>query len=118
MSALEGWTRWIGRLPAGLVPTSSESAPPNVQRVHAQATESEDGTGRPLDLGERDLLRVRRAGGLEIRSLKGYLWITQDGDPRDVVLQPGQAYRPDRNACVLVAPLGPAQVLVAAGASR
>lgn len=118
MSALQWWTRWIGRRPTGLVPVGSDSAAPNVQLVHPPAPESGDCTGRPLDLGEHDLLRVRHARGLEIRALRGHLWVTQDGDPRDVVLGPGQAYRPDRDARVLVAPLGPAQVLVATGASR
>ena len=118
MSALEWWTRSINRVSAGLVAAAGVPATPEVQLVRQSASDSRNWIDRPLRLREQDLLRVRRPAGLEIRALQGHLWITQDGDTRDVVLRPGQAYRPDRNARVLVAPLGPAQVLVASGTSR
>ncbi|MGA2549741.1 MAG: DUF2917 domain-containing protein [Burkholderiaceae bacterium] len=36
---------------------------------------------------------------------KGSLWITQDSDPRDVVLAPWDSFQPDRGGSVIVSAL-------------
>jgi hypothetical protein len=49
----------------------------------------------------------------EIACLRGSLWITHDGDPKDVVLEAGQSYRSDRRARMLIQALEDAYVRVA-----
>ena len=61
-----------------------------------------------LILGTRVLAksRVRRvpaSRGRRVECLSGCLWITQDGDPRDVVLGAGQAFDFDRDGAILSA---------------
>ena len=61
-----------------------------------------------LILGARALAksRVRRvpaSRGRRVECLSGCLWITQDGDPRDVVLEAGQAFEFDRDGALLSA---------------
>lgn len=55
-------------------------------------------------------LRVQHPHGLEVVCLHGALWITHDGDVKDVVLQPGQRHTADRHACMLVHALDAAEV--------
>ncbi|CAN7720581.1 DUF2917 domain-containing protein [Variovorax sp. LjRoot84] len=50
-----------------------------------------------------------------VECLVGIVWITQDGDPRDVILVAGETYRPDRVARMLVHALDEAQVRLARG---
>jgi Protein of unknown function (DUF2917) len=45
--------------------------------------------------------------------LAGCIWITQDGDPRDVVINAGQVFTPDRNRRTLIHALEASQVRVA-----
>lgn len=40
--------------------------------------------------------------GRRITCVLGCVWITHDGEPRDIVLEPGQSYRSDSGARVLV----------------
>ena len=60
-------------------------------------------------------LHIEGAAGWTIRALGGAAWITQDGDTRDVVLEAGQAFTPDRPGEILVSPLGEARLCVARG---
>lgn len=45
------------------------------------------------------------ARGTAIRCGRGSLWITQHGDPRDVVLAPGESFTIDRGGLAVVTPL-------------
>jgi hypothetical protein len=67
-----------------------------------------------LDSGR--FLRLRRCAGTELICAAGELWITQEGSPDDVILQPGQRWRVPDGQPVLVSAFGPglAQVLVPA----
>ena len=38
----------------------------------------------------------------EVHCVLGALWITHDGDPKDIVVEAGHSYRADRNARMLV----------------
>ena len=118
MSDLGSWTRWASQLSAGLVAAAAVHAAADVRLVRRGAPQPNEPVGRPLRLGAHDLLRVRRGVGLEIRALDGHLWVTQDNDPRDVVLRPGETFRPDRNGRVLVAPLGTTAHVVVTASSR
>jgi len=48
------------------------------------------------------ILRVHHALGHRVECVSGSLWITQDGDPRDFVLEPGEGLAFDRPGDALV----------------
>lgn len=47
-------------------------------------------------------LTLRKPLGQRVECLDGCVWITLDGDPRDVVLEAGQAFTADRNQPALI----------------
>jgi len=47
-------------------------------------------------------LRIENGRDLLIHAWQGSLWITQEGDTRDVVLHAGQSFRLDRDGVALV----------------
>lgn len=52
-----------------------------------------------------EVIRLRTARGQRIESVLGRLWVTIDGDPRDIVLDPGEGFSIDRDDDVLVSAL-------------
>jgi hypothetical protein len=46
-----------------------------------------------LQLAKGKALRVRNAAGSTLRVLEGSVWITEESNPRDVVLECGQRFR-------------------------
>jgi len=58
-------------------------------------------------------LRLLDARGRHLSVVGGTVWITQQADPRDPVLEAGESFRFDRDGLALVTPLGgPAQVVL------
>ena len=53
-------------------------------------------------LGKGATLALLRPVGYRIDCLEGCVWVTLDGDKRDIVLSAGQSYWPDRHAQALV----------------
>ena len=53
-------------------------------------------------LGKGHIRHVRGDKGRRVELLSGSLWITQDGDQRDIVLGPGEAFAFDRHADALL----------------
>jgi hypothetical protein len=67
-------------------------------------------------LGPNQLLELREAQGRVLTSVIGTLWMTQEGDPRDVVIRAGEAQRIERAGVTLVQTLhGAAYVLIEDG---
>ena len=50
-------------------------------------------TGKAIDLAKRDNLPLHDVRGMMLRVTRGALWITQEGDPRDLVLRTGDTFR-------------------------
>lgn len=48
-------------------------------------------------LGKGEVRRVRTPEGKRVECLSGVLWLTQDGDRRDIVLEAGEAFVFDRD---------------------
>lgn len=69
-------------------------------------------SARIFGLSKRDVLSLKGRRGARIESRSGSVWVTQDGDLRDVVLNPGEAHVLDREGPVLVQALDVAQVVV------
>lgn len=55
-----------------------------------------------IGLGRGDLLRIEDACALLVQVWQGEVWITQEGDARDIVLGRGESFRIDRPGRVLV----------------
>ena len=70
----------------------------------------------PVHLRERESLRLENGIGLEVRSLLGNLWITEEGEREDRILSRGQSFVLDRAGLSLVTALGgPALLIVQPG---
>jgi hypothetical protein len=55
-----------------------------------------------LQLSRHGHLEVTDGRGMSMRCLAGSLWVTQDGDPRDIVLTPGETFTLDRDGLAIV----------------
>ena len=58
-----------------------------------------------ITLHPADVVRLGAARGRRIESVFGRIWVTLDGDPRDIVLDPGEGFSVDRDGDVLISPL-------------
>jgi len=59
-----------------------------------------------IELHPRQPLRLRVGAGRHITNVSGTTWVTMDGDPRDVVLEPGDSFAFDRPGRAMVQALG------------
>ena len=60
-----------------------------------------------IPVAKGSLLSLGQSNPVEISCETGSLWITQDNDPRDVVLQAGERFVSDRPGTVIVYALQP-----------
>ena len=63
-------------------------------------------------LGKGHIRHVRGDKGRRVELLSGSLWITQDGDLRDVVLGPGEAFDFDRRGDALLSAFADSRYLL------
>lgn len=59
--------------------------------------------------------RIEHGQGLHVQCLSGSLWLTQDGDPRDIVLGPGEGATIERDGLSVVTALSDARFLLLQG---
>ena len=59
-------------------------------------------TSGPILLSARGIYRIEDGAGLRVECLSGALWITQEGDHRDITLEPGQSFQLDRGGMAVV----------------
>ena len=64
----------------------------------------------PLRKGEA--LQLHHALGQRVEALDGRLWLTMDGDLRDIVLDAGEGFTVDRDTDVLLSAISDARVVV------
>lgn len=71
--------------------------------------------GQVLELAKHQHMRLADAKGWTISVLSGELWITQDGDVRDIVVGIGEDHVLDRNGLALLSALGDTRFLICDG---
>jgi ferric-dicitrate binding protein FerR (iron transport regulator) len=71
-----------------------------------------------LDLGEGNLLRIDDGAGVLVSVLRGAIWITQEGDRRDVLLAAGQSVRIENDGLTLIQGLAPSALTLSAPRQR
>lgn len=72
-----------------------------------------DASGSGVHLGKHGNIQLRDAAGWTVRALGGTVWITQDEDVRDVVLEAGESFVIDRDGVTLLYALDDARICVA-----
>jgi hypothetical protein len=65
-----------------------------------------------LCMKSKQLLRVRGGIGHSIACHSGSVWVTQDGDPRDVILRAGESFTLDRPGPALVQAFQPGAISI------
>ena len=63
-------------------------------------------------LGKGETLALEQPVGRCVECLQGCVWVTLDGDRRDVVISAGQSFWPDRNSRALVYALEASRIAV------
>ena len=63
-------------------------------------------------LAKGRIRRVHRPVGRRIECVSGSLWITQDGDPRDIVLSAGESFAFDHKGDALISALDDSSFLL------
>ena len=69
-----------------------------------------DSFNATLKLKARQIVRVSGLHGARITCREGTVWITQDGDRTDTVLERGQSFGSEKTGQVLIYGLGEAEV--------
>ena len=64
-----------------------------------------------LELAKRKLYRLP-GDAQEVTVRAGTVWVTLDNDPRDIILEPGESFRPDGRPNVFLYALDPARLSV------
>jgi hypothetical protein len=65
-----------------------------------------------IHLEADDVLPLRDVKGGRITCVSGALWITEDGNPNDIVLEPGASHEVTRKGTLLLQAVRPSQFAV------
>jgi len=65
-----------------------------------------------ITLHHGQLHRIESGRGLLVQCMTGTLWLTQDNDLRDIVLEPGEQATIDRDGLSLITALSDAQFVL------
>jgi hypothetical protein len=65
-----------------------------------------------LCLQPKQLVKIRGGRGHSVVCQRGSVWVTQQGDPRDIVLTAGEAFTLDRGGVALLQALGPGAISI------
>jgi hypothetical protein len=76
-----------------------------------------DPRAAPLRLKRHQHLQFPDLQGWTIRAVGGSLWVTQDGDRRDVILESGESFRVERSTPVVIGALDDADIGLCRAAS-
>lgn len=68
-----------------------------------------------ITLHHAETHRIEAGKGLRVQCLTGTLWLTQDGDPRDIVLEAGDGATIEHDGLSIVSALSDAQFLLLVG---
>jgi hypothetical protein len=63
-----------------------------------------------IQLAPMQTLRVRDGAGLRIACLSGAIWLTQEGDSRDIFLEKPERFTLDHSGLTLIQALGNAEI--------
>lgn len=63
-------------------------------------------TQASIELHPREPLRLHVGAGHRMTGISGSIWLTIDGDPRDIILEPGDTHAFERPGHVMVQALG------------
>ena len=63
-------------------------------------------------LAKGRIRRVHHPVGQRVECVTGALWVTQDGDPRDIVLEPGDSFAFDQRGDALISALDDSRFLL------
>jgi len=69
-------------------------------------------------LKRNQVVRVRRGHGHTVVCASGSVWVTQEGDRRDVVLRAGEAFTLDRAGLALVLAFEPGAIRITRSAAQ
>jgi len=67
---------------------------------------------KPIPLARGSVHRIENAKGTEVFCLRGTVWLTQERDPRDIILGSGQSFVLDRKGTAVVYALRDAAITV------
>lgn len=95
----------------------------HIARHHLNGTSSRaavelNPAGEVLSLAPSQHMHLPAARGWIVRALAGTVWIAQDGDIRDVVLEAGDSIVLDRDGPALFSPLNEARISLARASGR
>lgn len=107
--ALANPTQTLTSVPSRLYSWMTDLPVSKHSRVHQTTTE--------ITFTRNQIREVKTPLGVTLKCLSGRVWVTLDGDPRDVVLDQGQTFTVDRNQRTLVMALDEATVRCTASES-